>query len=74
MYVFILRMWSTLIPEPERRKGGRPLRRYRSRWKIGRLFAWLQNYLRLTVPWERRLDNFLGTLHFACALILLGYL
>jgi 16S rRNA U1498 N3-methylase RsmE len=26
---------------------GRPLRSYRHRWKIERLFAWLQNYHRL---------------------------
>lgn len=26
---------------------GRPLRRYRRRWKIERLFAWMQNYRRL---------------------------
>jgi len=26
---------------------GRPLRRYRRRWKVERLFAWLQNYRRV---------------------------
>ena len=26
---------------------GRPLRRYKRRWKVERLFAWLQNYRRL---------------------------
>jgi transposase len=53
---------------------GRPLRRYRRRWKIERLFAWLQNFRRLTVRWEHRLDNFVGMLHLACSLILLKYL
>jgi transposase len=57
-----------------RTQDGRALRRYRRQWKIERLFAWLQNYRRLTVRWERRLDNFLGMLHLACALILLRYL
>jgi transposase len=27
----------------------RPLRRYRRRWKVERLFAWLQNFRRLVV-------------------------
>jgi hypothetical protein len=30
-----------------RAQDGRFLRRYRHRWKIERLFAWLQNYRRL---------------------------
>ena len=57
-----------------RTQDGRPLHRYRRRWKIERLFAWLQNYRRLTVRWEYRLDNFLGMLHLACALILMRHL
>ena len=50
---------------------GRPLRRYRRRWKVARLFAWLQNFRRLVTRYERRLENFLGFLHLACILILL---
>ena len=57
-----------------RTQDGRALRRYHRRWKIERLFAWLQNYRRLAVRWEYRLDNFLGMLHFACALILMRHL
>ena len=30
---------------------GRTLRRYRKRWKVERLFAWLQNFRRLVVPY-----------------------
>ena len=52
----------------------RALRRYRRRWRIERLFAWLQNIRRLTTRWEHRLDNFLGMLHLACELILLRHL
>src|SRR5215475_3516453 len=33
---------------------GRPLRRYKRRWKIERLFAWLQNSRRLVTRYERR--------------------
>src|SRR5262245_21013080 len=50
---------------------GRPLRRYRRRWKIERLFAWLQNFRRIVVRYERYVENFLGMLHLACCLILL---
>ena len=53
---------------------GRSLRRYRRRWKIERLFAWLQNYRRVVTRYERRAANFLGFLHLACALILLRHL
>ena len=52
----------------------RPLRPYRRRWKIERLFAWLQNFRRLTVRWEYYLENFLGMIHLDCVLILLRHL
>jgi transposase len=50
---------------------GRPLRRYRRRWKIERLFAWLGNFRRLVVRYERHALNYLGFVHLACILILL---
>ena len=53
---------------------GRPLRRYKRRWKVERLFAWLGNYRRLVVRYERHADNFLGFVHLGCILILLRYL
>jgi transposase len=43
----------------------------RRRWKVERLFAWLQNYRRIVVRYERQVENFLGMLHLACCLILL---
>jgi transposase len=57
-----------------RTQDGRPLRRYRRRWKIERLFAWLQNFRRLIVRWEYSLENFVGMIHLACAVILLRHL
>jgi transposase len=50
---------------------GRPLRRYRRRWNVERLFAWLQNHRRIVVHYERHSANFLGMLHLACCFILL---
>ena len=38
----------------------RRLKRYRRRWKIERLFAWLQNFRRLVVRYERQLKTFSG--------------
>ena len=48
---------------------GRPLRRYRRRWKVERLFAWLHNFRRLVVRWERYPENLPGFVHLACILI-----
>jgi transposase len=50
---------------------GRPLRRYRRRWKVERLFAWLQNFRRLITRHEYKLDNFLGFVHLGCIVILI---
>ena len=49
---------------------GRKLRRYKRRWKVERLFAWLYNFRRLVVRWEYHADNFLGFLQLGCAMIL----
>lgn len=50
---------------------GRKLRRYIRRWKIERFNAWLQNYKRIVIRYERHLQNYLGMVQFACILILL---
>ncbi|WP_456452787.1 IS5 family transposase [Hydrogenimonas sp.] len=39
---------------------GRKLRRYKKRWKVERLFAWLQNFRRIQTRWEYHLANFHG--------------
>ncbi len=50
---------------------GRKLRRYKRRWKIERLFAWLHNFRRVVVRYEYQAENFLGFVHLACIKILL---
>ena len=47
-----------------------PLEGYRERWRVERLFAWLQNYRRILVRHERKLANYLGFVQLGCALIL----
>lgn len=50
---------------------GRKLRRYKRRWKIERLFAWLHNFRRLVVRYEYHSENYLGFVQLACIVILL---
>lgn len=52
---------------------GRPLRRYKRRWKVERLFAWLHNFRRLVVRYERHAANFLGFVQLGCMLILMRH-
>lgn len=77
------RMWiergiEMISPHRRNRKArtqdGRPLRRYKRRWKVERLFAWLQNFRRLVTRWERHPENFLGFLQLGCLCILLRHL
>jgi transposase len=69
---------EVIAPHRSNRKNktqdGRRLRRYRRRWKIERLFAWLQNFRRLVIRYERHAENFLGMAHLGCCLILLRHL
>ena len=65
-----------IAPHKENRKkaktqDGRKLRRYKRRWKVERLFAWLQNYRRILTRYEYHDANYLGFVHLGCILILL---
>lgn len=55
------------------RQDGRSLRRYRKRWKIERLFAWLGNWRRLLVRHERILTLYSGFFKIACLMILVRH-
>jgi transposase len=52
----------------------RKLRRYRKRWKIERTNAWLQNFRRIQVRYDRFVTVFQGFFHCACLLITLRHL
>jgi transposase len=62
-----------IAPNRENRRiktqDGRPLRRYRRRWKIERLFAWLQNFRRVVTRWAHNVLNFLGFVQLGCIVI-----
>ena len=55
----------------QKSQDGRKLRRYKRRWNIERLFAWLQNFRRLVVRYEYKDENFLGMAQLGCIEILL---
>ena len=62
-----------IAPNRRRRRktqDGRPLRRYKRRWKVERLFAWLLRFRRISSRWEYKSENYLGFLHLACLVIL----
>jgi transposase len=54
-------------PTQDRRK----LRRYRRRWIVERTLAWLGNFRRLVVRYERHLSLYRAFFHLACLMITL---
>lgn len=46
---------------------GRQLRRYKRRWNVERLFAWMQNFRRLVTRSESPIENYFGFAQLACA-------
>ena len=53
---------------------GRSLRRFKRRWKVERLFAWLYNFRCLVVRYEYNAENYLGFIQLACVMVLLRHL
>jgi putative transposase len=39
------------------------------RWMVERSHSWINRFRRLLVRWDKKPDNYLGFLHFACGLI-----
>jgi transposase len=39
------------------------------RWVVERSHSWLNRFRRLLIRWDKKADNYLAFLHFACALI-----
>lgn len=64
-----------IAPHNPRRKtktqDGRALRRYRRRWHVERLFAWMLRFRRITTRYEHHARNFLAFAKLACMVILL---
>ena len=60
--------WNRSRP---RTQDGRALRRYRRRWKIERTLAWLGNFRRLVVRYDRFTTIYEAFFHIACFMITL---
>ncbi|GAH33349.1 unnamed protein product, partial [marine sediment metagenome] len=46
------------VPSP---KGGRP--------RVERTHSWMNRFRRILIRWEKKVENYLAMLHFACAWI-----
>ena len=55
----------------ERTQDRRKLRRYRRRWKVERLWAWLFKFRRIATRFDFHVENYLGFVHLGCIRILL---
>jgi len=71
-----LRRGGTDLIAPHRRgrvkaplQDGRKIRRYRRRWKIERTIAWVQNFRRLVVRYDRSISMFNAQIQIACTII-----
>jgi len=71
-----LKMSGTELIAPHRsnrvkppKQDGRKLRRYRRRWKIERTNAWIQNFRRLVVRYDRKITMYNAQLQLACTMI-----
>jgi len=67
-----------IAPHKENRRkkatqDGRKLRRYCRRWKVERLFAWIQNFRRCLVRYDYYAEIYLGFIQLACIIILSRY-
>ena len=47
----------------------RHVRRKARRWVVERTHSWLNRFRRILIRWEKKAGNYLGLLHFACAII-----
>ena len=39
------------------------------RWVVERTHSWMNRFRRVLIRWDKKVDNYLAFLHFACALI-----
>ena len=58
----------------KKQQDGRQLRRYKRRWHVERLIAWLLRMRRVHTRYEVHAENFLGFVQLACLRLLVRYL
>ncbi len=70
VYELLLDYAYTRIGIQTQRKKRKRLPTYRSRhWVVERTHSWMNRSRRLLIRWEKKLENYIGMLHFACAWI-----
>lgn len=53
----------------ERKELARDANQKARRWVVERVHSWMNRFRRILVCWEKKADNYLAFLHFACGLI-----
>ena len=54
----------------ENKINSKEIPRYRAkRWIVERTHSWMNRFRRLLIRWEKKVENYLAMLHFACAWI-----
>ena len=54
----------------ERSSNSRKIQKYRAKqWVVERTHSWINRFRRLFIRWEKKVENYLAMLHFACAWI-----
>jgi len=63
--------WGYTAHIPSRGEGPREkIPGYRARrWVVERTQSWMNRFRRLLIRWEKKVENYLAMLHFACAWI-----
>jgi transposase len=57
--------------ESRRKSSSRKIPKYRARrWVVERTHSWMNRFRRLLIRWEKKIENYIAMLHFACACII----
>lgn len=59
-----------IVPRGEERYAKAHIPGYRARrWVVERTHSWMNRFRRLLIRWEKKAENYLAMVHFACAFI-----
>ena len=72
----LLEEYGIILIAPNRKNSkktqdGRSLRRYRRRWKVERLFSWIQNFRHIRIRDDYYPENYLSMIYMAISIIFL---
>jgi putative transposase len=70
MIILIFGNWWQIKARGEEIESKQQIPGYRARrWVVERTHSWMNRFRRLLVRWEKKVDNYLAMVHFACAFI-----